>query len=265
MCIILSCAPNARPTDELLKTCWTNNPDGGGYMYAENGSVRISKGYMDFDSYLRAVRSVPANVPLVLHMRIGTSGGNGPEVTHPFPVTAKLEHLHALDLFCPVGIAHNGVLPYPSDDKRGISDTVAFIQQTVTPLSCRRDVRAGGGLARSSKARAALKVASKGSRLAVMDGGGRVRLTGDGWNGVTPGIQASNESWRELSPLAYWPVWDDDIESAYQALEYADPALADYMLDYGCDSCPNFKECLETWPLCFGSEDIPHDYQLFAD
>ena len=135
MCIILACKPGCRPTSDVLENCWYSNPDGAGAMWCEGGKVRISKGYMRFRDVQSLMGEIPDESPLVLHFRIGTSGGHSERVTHPYPVTTDLDCLHALDLECPVGIAHNGVLPYPHDDAREVSDTIAYVQTVVAPLS----------------------------------------------------------------------------------------------------------------------------------
>lgn len=264
MCIILSCAPGARPSRELLSDCWNNNPDGGGLMYDHGGVVHVSKGYMNFSDLATAIDRVPSDAHLIVHMRIGTSGGYGPEVTHPYPITRDLELLHALDLVCPVAIAHNGVLPYPSDEALGISDTVAYVSSEVARIASMRRVRSGGGLARSSKARDLLKATSKGSRLAVLDGSGHVRLTGDGWEGVTRGIQASNGSWRYrrwgrgcvVDDWDDFDPWDDWGTDGAPLPETRD--LAELMERWGCAGCDCCEDCYHYGTLC-GLETIGGD------
>ena len=46
MCVIMSKPANVSfPEESILKNCWDNNPDMGGFMYAMNGRVYIHKGY----------------------------------------------------------------------------------------------------------------------------------------------------------------------------------------------------------------------------
>lgn len=249
MCIILACEPGKRPSDDILSNCWHANPDGAGVMWAEGGRVEIVKGLMSFGDLAAAVRYAPKDSPLVVHMRIGTSGGYGPEVTHPYPVSSDLAQLHALDVECPVGIAHNGVLPYPTDDASGVSDTVYYVSHVVAPLSRRRGIRKRGGLCLAHAAKRELARTSKGSRLALMDGGGDVLLVGAGWQGVADGIRASNGSWRH-APAPTWyrytSAWDDfdDFD------DYDD--LAFKMDEWGCYGCPCYDDCRKSGaPYCF--------------
>lgn len=231
MCIILSCRPGARPTDEVVEECWLNNPDGAGIMYPEGGMVVGHKGLMTLGALREAMSSVPEDAPLVVHFRIGTSGGLTPEVTHPYPVSRELSALHATDWEAPLGIAHNGVLlDMPTDEANGMSDTVAYVRDVVWPLSRRKH----GNLTHSSKAKAVLKRTSEGSRLAVMGSDGSVTLTGAGWNSVAKGIQASNGTWRP---------WRPRRGRVRNALAW---------LPDGCVGCPMSYECDDAAfvPLC---------------
>lgn len=245
MCIILTCDANRRPTAETIETCWHGNPDGAGYAYATGSEVVISKGYMTFSDFETALSLVPGDVPLILHFRIGTSGGYGPEVTHPYPVTYDLTALHALDVECPVAIAHNGMLPYATDDAAGVSDTVAYIQRVVSRVARHRPVMDHGGLCKSSKARRALRRTSQGSRLALIDAAGHLLRIGDGWETVEPGIYASNGTWRPLKARYsslygdFGYEWPDEDSGFYELPDYC----------YGCDS---YEYCEETGPFCEG-------------
>lgn len=243
MCIILTCDANRRPTEEVVETCWHANPDGAGFAYATGGAVEISKGYMTYGELETALRTVPKSAPLIIHFRIGTSGGYGPEVTHPYPVTRDLTALHALDVTCPVAIAHNGILPYDSDDARGISDTVAYVQRVVSRVAHQRVVRAHGGLCESKRARKALRRTSQGSRLALIDAAGHLLRIGDGWQTVEPGIYASNGTWRphKMRYSSLYGAFADD---------YYDYDTGYYEMQDYCYGCEAYEICRENGPLC---------------
>lgn len=240
MCIILTCDANRRPDAETLETCWHVNPDGAGYAYATGSEVVISKGYMTLAEFEHALSRVPDDAPLILHFRIGTSGGYGPEVTHPYPVTSDLTALHALDVEAPVAIAHNGILPYASDDRRGVSDTIAYIQSVVSRVASQRPVIDHGGLCTSAKARHALRRTSQGSRLALIDASGHLLRIGEGWETVSPGVYASNSGWRLKAHYgSIYGRFGSHYEDAYELPEYC----------YGCDA---YDYCSETGPFCEG-------------
>ena len=241
MCIILTCDSNHRPTASTIDTCWHGNPDGAGYAYATGSEVVISKGYMALRDFKAALSRVPETAPLILHFRIGTSGGYGPEVTHPYPVTSDLAALHALDVECPVAIAHNGILPYDADDERGISDTVAYVMRVVSRVARQRPVRDHGGLCKSPKARRALRRTSQGSRLALIDAAGHLLRIGDGWETVAPGVYASNSSWRPYKAR---------YSSLYGAFDYDECDADYYELPNYCYGCDAYDYCKEEGPFC---------------
>lgn len=266
MCIILSCAPYARPNRDMLLNCWDANPDGAGLMYPDGTQwVRISKGYFDFEDYAAAIDDAPRDVPLVLHMRIGTSGGYGAGVTHPFPVFDDLDIIHATNSRATYALAHNGVLSgYKTDDDLGISDTVAFVRGFVQPLANSADIVNGGGLAVSNRAKKLLARASYGSRLAIMDYSGNVRLIGSGWRTVTKGIQASNDSFQRYRyTVAQLPAYDDYTDDLR---EYA---IMDAMDSYGCAPCSMYGTCVQYGPQCAEIYDyadaLADKYAEYAD
>lgn len=256
MCIILSASRKSAISDELLTACWVQNPDGGGVMWPSGGMVHGRKGCMTLDALRDALSTVPDGVPVVVHMRIGTSGGFGARVTHPYPVTGDLRKLHAAEWVAECGIAHNGILHgYATDDARGVSDTVAYIRDFVAPLAARKGIRRHGGLCRSNAAKTALRDTSLGSRLAVMDGAGNVRLVGAGWSEACEGVQASNRSfeWALSAPYAY-EVADDDGFITVEG----------YEMPSTCAGCDCLRDCAIGCPLCrdvaayygFTDEDI---------
>lgn len=248
MCIIISCDKNARVGEGFIEACWNGNPDGAGLMWSDGTRVYGSKGFMYISDFMREYESIPDDAPLILHFRIGTSGGFGPEVTHPYPVSSDLDCLHALDWSAPYGIAHNGVIPDAFvDETRGISDTISFVAGVVAPLSHDRSIRRGGGLASSGVAKSRLRDASVGSRLAIMDSGGNVSLIGRGWETVSPGVQASNGSWRYET---YARTYARDRVRCSCDLPYSD-----------CCWCELADDCAELGPLCMdGPDDM---YRLF--
>lgn len=247
MCIIVACENGSRPTKSQVETAFYNNPDGAGLMWVQDGRVMISKGYMYLADLARAIDSVPEDSPLVIHCRIGTSGGYGAEVTHPWCVTYDVDMLHCLDVEAPVGIAHNGVLPYEPDDRAGISDTMRYIMDVVYPLSQRPDVVSAGGLAVSRVALNTLKKTSAGSRLCVLDSAGHMARIGKGWETVSPGVYASNSSWRGFcGSLGF-----RHLAPTYASFEDCDNDPIDvFSLSTDCYYCDAYDDCKRWGPIC---------------
>jgi len=124
---------------ETLQTCWNNNKDGAGYMFAKNNQVMIKKGFLTFDAFYNSlIEDYEANNlknnNVVMHFRIGTSGGINKEKTHPFPVTNNVDELNKLKTTCKVGVVHNGILSDYVYDATQFSDTQNFIRDFIHPL-----------------------------------------------------------------------------------------------------------------------------------
>ena len=138
MCIICVSPRRVRqPDDAAIRQMFFANPDGAGYMFARHGAVHISKGYMDIDSFLNAIHDerFTARDAVVYHFRISTQAGVNPEMTHPFPLSNRLEHMKMLDVDCRFGVAHNGIIRLTTDPKnQEYSDTALFITDYLSSL-----------------------------------------------------------------------------------------------------------------------------------
>ncbi len=193
MCIIcVSPARTHQPSISQIKTMFLNNPHGAGYMFAREGRVHIHKGFMDIDSFLSAVKAehFTAKDSVVYHFRISTQAGVNPEMTHPFPLSNRLPIMKALDVECPCGVAHNGIIRLTSDtSQREYSDTALFITrymaQMVHGLDDLKDAQLLNRIERLA-----------GSKLAIMDGSGYIATIGHFIN--ERGLLFSNDSYQEL-------------------------------------------------------------------
>ena len=193
MCIIcVSPARTRQPSISQIKTMFMNNPHGAGYMFAREGRVHIHKGFMDIDSFLSAVKAerFTAKDSVVYHFRISTQAGVNPEMTHPFPLSNRLPIMKALDVECPCGVAHNGIIRLTSDtSQREYSDTALFITrymaQMVHGLDDLKDAQLLNRIERLA-----------GSKLAIMDGSGYIATIGHFIN--ERGLLFSNDSYQEL-------------------------------------------------------------------
>lgn len=138
MCII--CASpigTPQPSESCIRTMFESNPHGAGYMAARNGRVVIHKGFTTVEDFLRQLRSERFGVDdaVVYHFRISTQAGTTPQMTHPFPLTQSLEGCEALDVFCRVGIAHNGIIRLTTNPReKRYSDTALFVTKYLTKL-----------------------------------------------------------------------------------------------------------------------------------
>lgn len=138
MCIIAAKPAGVpMPDNTILRNMWDVNSDGAGFMYVENGNVRIEKGFMKYKHFIKALEKVRNRLdltatPVVMHFRITTHGGTKPENTHPFPITDNVTLLGKPKSTTDVGVAHNGVIYITP--RKGISDTMEYVASQLAPL-----------------------------------------------------------------------------------------------------------------------------------
>ena len=116
MCIIISKPKGKIIPEEHLKNSYTNNKDGVGIMYAEDGIVHIQKWLsQDYDKFLsRLVELENRNV--VVHYRAASVGGVNLNNVHPFWVFENK-----------MAMCHNGTITKAKElAKNGESDSCAF-------------------------------------------------------------------------------------------------------------------------------------------
>lgn len=192
MCIIcVSRAGVVQPDLETLNQMFESNPHGAGYMVARNGKVEISKGFMTWHDFERAVNyeHFTAGDSVVYHFRISTQAGVKPSMCHPFPLTKNIEKTKLLDVSCPCGVAHNGIIPLTSDSRdKEYSDTAHYIAEFLYYLiRNKKDLIDPAILA-------AVQRTTK-SKWAIMDSSGEVSIIGD-FIGESNGLLFSNSSYK---------------------------------------------------------------------
>ena len=176
MCIIcVSKAGVKQPSLDTLRQMFNSNPHGAGYMVARNNSVEISKGFMtwaDFEHAINYEKFTDAD-SVVYHFRISTQAGVKPSMTHPFPLTRNIEKTKMLDVSCPVGVAHNGIISLTSDPRdKEYSDTAHYIAEFLCCLvRNRRDME-------NPIVLSAIERTTK-SKWAIMDSTGYVATVGN--------------------------------------------------------------------------------------
>ena len=205
MCIIaIKPAGIKLPDQKKLTTMWANNSDGAGFMYPHDGQVLIQKGYMTLEDLLAALKDISKQLnitatPIVLHFRIGTSGGNTAENTHPFPVTSHVAALQKTRGHVPLAVAHNGIIDI-RPRKKEISDTMEYTASILAPL-----YQLKPDFYKHAPGRELIYNTSQ-SKLVFMDGQGHVETVGDFH--CAEGILYSNYSYLPYYGYKYWDMWD---------------------------------------------------------
>jgi predicted glutamine amidotransferase len=116
--------------------CWTNNSDGAGMAWVEGGKVHVRKGFMTLEEFIAAYSGINV-LPHVVHFRIGTSGPNCAELTHPF-VISKESPLDVNQDIDDAVLFHNGVF----SDWKEMSKSFFFNTYQSVPEGPFNDTRA---------------------------------------------------------------------------------------------------------------------------
>lgn len=124
MCIAIVKPQGTEISDEYLKNCFENNPDGAGIAYARDGKLYIVKGIFNQNTFIKTVREAEklAEGDMLIHCRIGTSGKKDKENCHSHIVNDS------------VVMIHNGILDIDVPRNSKVSDTIIFIQEYLKDL-----------------------------------------------------------------------------------------------------------------------------------
>ena len=211
MCIIcISEKGTPQPTTEQIETMFRNNPHGAGYMVARNSAVEIHKGFMELEDFLRQLEreQFTSDDVVVYHFRISTQAGVTPEMTHPFPLTSSLDRCAKLDVICPCGVAHNGIIRMTSGISDKYSDTALFITDYMHKL-----IRRPSDLHDS----AILEMLETliGSKMAILDKSGHVAWVGD-FITEDNGLMFSNSTYQSTGRnVKCQPSWLKNLAPFY--------------------------------------------------
>lgn len=170
------------PSESILRTCSIMNGDGIGYTFVSGKDVVIKKGYMNFEDFYKDLledykKSNLKKHNLIIHFRIGTSGGLTKEKTQPFKISNSIKELNKIYVKNKkASLVHNGILHDFTYDAKN-SDTQNYIKDFLQPLleSNIKD--------KSKLIKASLEETSK---IAILDHKDRATLYGDfiKYNGV---------------------------------------------------------------------------------
>ena len=210
MCIVIyKPAGVDLPDDDILHTCWTNNPDGAGFMYPRKGRVHIRKGYMSRKALMDALAQRSwRDVPLVIHFRIMTHGARNPANCHPFPVTRAEKKLSAVQSDALVGLAHNGIIGNVRGTKN-YSDTFIFVRDYAARI-------AKSPTFYKDEDSVALLEQIADSKLALMSSDGHVELIGKFTD--SDGVYYSNTTYQNV--VHYGAFGWNDFASCSQPWEF---------------------------------------------
>ena len=229
MCIIVSKEKNYKiPSKKILKNCFTSNPDGAGFMYTYNNKVIIEKGFLTFDEFYERLMEVDKILnlykkSLVMHFRIGTSGGYTAGACHPFPITDNVKEISNINIACKLGMVHNGIISNYVYGK--LSDTQNFVKDFVYPLS-----KINCNFLNNKKAIELLHRQCAATKLCFLDKNDKITYVGDFI--TDKGIKYSNTTYKDYT-YSYpnkkykFQNWLPDYDYDYSYDEYTDSYIKD--------------------------------------
>lgn len=202
MCIIAVKPAKVKISEDTFKKCFDNNSDGCGFMYAHEGKIFGVKGLMTFDDFKSACKTIPDDCCVVYHFRIQTHGGVVSQLTHPYPVTDNVKELHNTRWCCEdYGVAHNGIFSI-SDVPSGESDTTMWIKDRLNHIK-RLAKYDNSSLLDEKYEDVITSLVGSGSKVAIMDTEGYVKMYGSGWIADKSGAYFSNTSYSYSKSYSY--------------------------------------------------------------
>jgi len=186
MCIAIYKPENKILSQATLKECYDANPDGAGFMYAQNKKLHIEKGFFSYDSFYNAFKQ-HEHKQAVIHFRIKTHGKIDTTNCHPFAVNNS------------IGFVHNGIINGFGDANH--SDTIGFNNAILQPL-----VHKWGNLALFQDPIINLIEGRIGySKLVFLDRHGNHKIMNEGKGVWDDGVWYSNNSYKPyVAPVSLY-------------------------------------------------------------
>lgn len=199
MCIAIYKPKGKVLTPDTLTTCFANNPDGAGFMFARDGCLVTRKGYFTFDEFWLDFAMLDQKLyDMVLHFRIATHGKINYHNCHPHKVK------HGL------GMVHNGIIACQTDKHN--SDSIWFTRNVLArmPKGWYRDPvtldAIGARIGRYNK-------------LIIASSSGDIAIVNEEYGIWDNGIWYSNDTYI---PAKHYGKIADDMDDDLLPLDYDD-------------------------------------------
>jgi hypothetical protein len=132
MCVLIAKPGGIVIDEQLLRTAWKYNNDGGGIAFIddEKGELVIKKGFDKVDEFLAEI-TANNHRSLIIHFRRGSPGmKKDAKNCHPFAISVGLDAATNTYRYS-YAVAHNGRLEWRHTDDH--SDTSCFVHDYLTP------------------------------------------------------------------------------------------------------------------------------------
>ena len=212
------------PSEETLRQCWLNNPDGAGFAFAHEGNVFIKKGFMTWDAFIASFNYWNEKIDfknkgMLIHFRIATHGGTNRSMTHPFPIDTDEGALSKPEYITNYAVIHNGIISLTSSKASKthvMSDTAIFIRDYLSLISKNK---------RWFNNPYNIQLIEKliDSKMAILDRFGNIKMTSgfDADNGVYYSNKTYQDNYYRKSTKYFAYDYDDDYDYGYYYRAYS--------------------------------------------
>ena len=169
---------NKKINKATLRRCYDANPDGAGFMYAEDKQLHVKKGYFTFKEFYKEYRP-HGDKQVLIHFRIKTHGPINKDNCHPFLVNSGL------------GFIHNGIISgYGSNSK---SDTIEFNESILQKIVAKH----GNNSLFDDPMVELIENVIGYSKLVFLDRHGNYTIMNENKGNWNDGVWYSNMSWKK--------------------------------------------------------------------
>jgi hypothetical protein len=184
MCIAIMKSANKKISKSTLRRCYDANPDGAGFMYAEDKQLVVKKGYFTFKEFYKEYRP-HGDKQVLIHFRIKTHGPIDKNNCHPFLVNSGL------------GFIHNGIISgYGSNSK---SDTIEFNESILQKIVAKH----GNNSLFDDPMVELIENIIGYSKLVFLDRHGNYKIMNENKGAWNNGVWYSNNSWKKPEPVKH--------------------------------------------------------------
>jgi len=184
MCIAIMKSANKKISKATLRRCYDANPDGAGFMYAEDKQLVVKKGYFTFKEFYKEYKP-HGDKQVLIHFRIKTHGPIDKNNCHPFLVNNSL------------GFIHNGIINGYGDSKE--SDTIQFNNSILKKIVSKH----GNNSLFDDPMVELIENVIGYSKLVFLDRHGNYTIMNEQKGNWNDGVWYSNMSWKKPEPVKH--------------------------------------------------------------
>ena len=249
MCIAIMKSANKKISKSTLRRCYDANPDGAGFMYAEDKKLVVKKGYFTFKEFYKEYKP-HGDKQALIHFRIKTHGPIDKDNCHPFLVNNSL------------GFIHNGIISgYGSNIK---SDTIEFNESILQKIVSKH----GNNSLFDDPMVELIENVIGYSKLVFLDRHGNYKIMNETKGNWSDGVWYSNGSWMKPKPVKANPNYLSYPYQRQASLPSNHHSIGDWVIlndDYAYGTGDKTHVITKgTWLEVSAYDDILNQYTLIS-